>query len=382
MRPIVVSFYTVGTPYEDDAKVLAASCDRHGLKHDIRPVATSGAWSGNCGKKAAVIRDALEKHDRILFLDADCEVRAPLPLFDADTDKILLHVVAHTELMAGWQSNRYRYNMRKNLGMWNSGIMRWQSSPETKALADAWIAMCRRRPGEWDQLCLQWAHQEIRSPVVIEPIPVEYRAGREKIAHRSGFHRHWKKPESKPLRDVLLIGSAPYAPKWWARHGRRYKDLGYQIVAVNNACVIPGDDLDLWLIPNDYDGKNRAPEGMPSNHPDYPRAQHVYKNWMATPHFPRTVRTVSFDAVCHLLNEAILDKCRLNLHLVGLDMQFDAERTHFYGTSSCDPLRFGEEKLIELQKQIRKWFVEHGCEVYNAGEQEQTRLIFPRAIEL
>ena len=41
--------------------------------------------------------------------------------------------------------------------MWNSGVMLLRPTAATIRLMDRWVAWCRRRPAEWDQLNLQAA---------------------------------------------------------------------------------------------------------------------------------------------------------------------------------------------------------------------------------
>lgn len=376
MRPTVVSFYTVGTPYEQAVEVLRKSCEAHGYKHDIQGIPDAGSWAENCNQKAGVVREAIRKHGKILYLDANMEIQKEIPFFDGNIRGVALHVVDYEDLRPGLFSNRYRYHIRK-YGMWNSGIMLWGQG--SLPLAEAWEEMCLRRPTEWDQLNLQCAHREMQSPIPVGQIPESYRAGKGRIGNYSGFHAHWKQPGELPRRNVLLLGSGSCAPEWWSANREAYLNQGYQIVAVNNACAIPGDDLHLWIHPNDYSGSFCAPLDVPTNR-NHHRATNKAKNFIMAPHcVERNVRTVAFDAIVHLLNEAILDKCRLTLHLVGLDMDYDSSKTHFYGNGAQDPLRHGDEAIRSAQQAILGWFKAHNSRILNAGGQERTRLIFPRA---
>ena len=37
------------------------------------------------------------------------------------------------------------------------------------------------------------------------------------------------------MKKYLVIGSAPYIKEWYAEHGRKILDKGYDLVAMNNA---------------------------------------------------------------------------------------------------------------------------------------------------
>lgn len=72
MKPIVISFYTVDTPYEKEVKRLVESCLRFDIEADIVGIASEGSWERNCARKPFFILDALKKWNRpVLWVDAD-----------------------------------------------------------------------------------------------------------------------------------------------------------------------------------------------------------------------------------------------------------------------------------------------------------------------
>lgn len=81
MDPLVISFYTRGTPYEDEARKLIASCQQWEIEAEIDGVSSRGSWESNCGMKAEFILSKLKKHRRDVFwVDADA-VFLQKPLF-------------------------------------------------------------------------------------------------------------------------------------------------------------------------------------------------------------------------------------------------------------------------------------------------------------
>jgi hypothetical protein len=99
-RPLlIVSFYTEGTPYEQEAGALAASIRGVGGWHveqadgplvfDIRGLPNQGSWSANARYKPRFLLEMLigygETH-RLLWLDADARLRRRPVLLERLTD--------------------------------------------------------------------------------------------------------------------------------------------------------------------------------------------------------------------------------------------------------------------------------------------------------
>ena len=69
---LVISYYTLDTPYVDEAKHLQDSCAKWNIDAEILGVASLGSWERNCAIKPGFILQMLEKHRRPLFwVDAD-----------------------------------------------------------------------------------------------------------------------------------------------------------------------------------------------------------------------------------------------------------------------------------------------------------------------
>ncbi len=72
MQPLVISFYTIDTPYEEEVKHLRRSCEEFGIAHDIEGIPSSGSWEMNCVFKPIFILKKMEEVGRpLLWVDAD-----------------------------------------------------------------------------------------------------------------------------------------------------------------------------------------------------------------------------------------------------------------------------------------------------------------------
>lgn len=70
--PLVVSFYTKNTPYEEEVDALRRSCKAFGIDCLIEGVVSMGSWEMNCAFKPLFLLEKLEKLNRpLLWVDAD-----------------------------------------------------------------------------------------------------------------------------------------------------------------------------------------------------------------------------------------------------------------------------------------------------------------------
>jgi len=77
--PLVLSYYTIDTPYEQEAKRLQASCKRFEIECDIVGVPSLGSWEKNCAYKPQFLYEQMQRHQRpLLFCDADAYFLQPL----------------------------------------------------------------------------------------------------------------------------------------------------------------------------------------------------------------------------------------------------------------------------------------------------------------
>lgn len=77
--PLVISYYTVGTPYEEEAKHLVASCARFNLSCQIEGIPDQGSWRKNCAIKPYFLRDKMRQLQRpLLWVDVDAVFLKPM----------------------------------------------------------------------------------------------------------------------------------------------------------------------------------------------------------------------------------------------------------------------------------------------------------------
>jgi len=390
MKPIIVSYYTKGTPYEEDADRLRKSARRFGYDSSIVGVNSVDSWEGNVNLKAGVVRRALDTHEEpILFLDADCWLKGPLPVFDDPKVPLVLDMPRQHRIHVGMFANAHKHRIWKHGCMWNSGVVYLRREEGVIKLLDKWQELCEQRPTVWDQFSLQDAWLAAGKPCAVGPFPEEYVAGRKIIGHQSGFHKYHSGGK-RPRRKVLLLGSAPYITEWWAEHGSWFVNRGWLVVAMNNAWRVPGDDLGYWLAPNDFVGD--VPNvTIPRNDTlkMWSRAGYGENcwnrcgNWLYKPSWMKRtkVQTTFVTSMHHLMNEALLDGCELEVAVAGSDLVYPKDGpTHFYGQGTPDPLRFSEHMLRDELDHLERQYTAFRSKIYNAGGQEETLLPFERLL--
>ncbi len=72
ISPIVICFYTLDTPYEQEVLNLINSCKKWGVELFVEGKKSAGSWAANCALKPAFILEKLEALKRPVFwADAD-----------------------------------------------------------------------------------------------------------------------------------------------------------------------------------------------------------------------------------------------------------------------------------------------------------------------
>jgi hypothetical protein len=142
-------------------------------------------------------------------------------------------------------------------------------------------------------------------------------------------------------RHSLLIGSGPGIDAWWPAHRRYFLDNSYRIHPINNAVSVVGADTTVWYKSWDYTGF--IPDEIPPTFPDPSEQWLMRPLWHPPPPgLSGYVPCVMFHAALyHMLNEAIRDAVSASVVVIGCDLIYDGKQTHFYGTGTPDPLRFG-----------------------------------------
>lgn len=77
--PLVVSYYTKGTPYEEEVKYLKDSCEKFKIEYHIEGILDKGSWEENCAIKPYFMRDKMRQFQRpLLWVDADAVFVQPM----------------------------------------------------------------------------------------------------------------------------------------------------------------------------------------------------------------------------------------------------------------------------------------------------------------
>ena len=124
---VIVSYYTINTPYEQEALKLKASLTKLNVPYDIVGVKNLGNWQANTRFKAKFMQDMLIKHKgkSVVWVDSDAVIHSYPKLFDTyDCD-----------VAVRWQD----FSWRKNECL--SGTIYLANNPMT-------LELCRRWEGE------------------------------------------------------------------------------------------------------------------------------------------------------------------------------------------------------------------------------------------
>ena len=121
---MVVGYYTVNTPYEEEAQNLLQSLNKLGINHDISGVKTLGSWQANTRFKAGFMLDMLIKwpNHRLLYVDCDAVVHKSPDLFKNYSCDIAVR----------WQDFRWRKNECL------SGTIYMENNERTKRICELW----------------------------------------------------------------------------------------------------------------------------------------------------------------------------------------------------------------------------------------------------
>jgi hypothetical protein len=123
---IVVGYYTIDTPYEQEAKKTIASCEKFKLNYDISGVKNLGSWQANTRYKAQFMINMLKKHKdkRLLYIDCDAMFHHSPELFKNYSCDVAVR----------WQDFRWRQNECL------SGTIYMENNERTMKLCKMWLA--------------------------------------------------------------------------------------------------------------------------------------------------------------------------------------------------------------------------------------------------
>lgn len=164
--PVILSFYTKGTPYEKEVLHLIESCKEFGLQTVIEGVESFGSWELNCGYKPFYIWKALEQLNRpVLWVDADGRfLKEPKWQLAFDSD---LSVRFHEELNWDHPSKVITSTVFVKPTKQGKEILKRWIQETQKQLLDP-----KRTVEFWDQIALRDALKGWEG--ILEPMPLDY----------------------------------------------------------------------------------------------------------------------------------------------------------------------------------------------------------------
>ena len=162
---IIVAYYTINTPYEDEAKKLIRSLNQLGLNHDVVGVPNLGNWQANTRFKAGFMTDMLNKHQgkNLLYIDSDAIVHSRPVLFEN----------YNADIAVRWQDFRWRQNECL------SGTIFMANNDKTRELCSRWQKI-NRSEGPNATTFEQWnlgsviKQMESEGKLITKNLPPEY----------------------------------------------------------------------------------------------------------------------------------------------------------------------------------------------------------------
>jgi len=160
---LVVSYYTIGTPYEYEADLLRGSLHAFKYEHSIVARPNTGSWVSNTCTKADVILKAWETSKLpIVWLDADSIVQKPLTLLET-------HANLRTDFGAHFAA---KPTTKKQNAIW-SGTLFFNKTEGAEALLKKWAHRCATNTSQWDQEHLKTSLDDLPGTVYVD-LPITY----------------------------------------------------------------------------------------------------------------------------------------------------------------------------------------------------------------
>ena len=162
-RPLIIAYFTVDTPYEDEAEVLKLSLESIGYSYLICGISNLGTWQKNTQCKALFIQYMLDRNEgqSLLYLDVDAVmIQPPVLLDNMKADIAAVHFAGGRELL--------------------SGTVYFGNTIQCKRVVQKWIKLNKQYPDRlpngreaWDQRTLDMAIKKIKGVNFVE-LPQNY----------------------------------------------------------------------------------------------------------------------------------------------------------------------------------------------------------------
>lgn len=188
MNFMIVSYYTVNTPYEQEAKEFEKSLkDNNITNYKIYPKQSNGSWVANTMIKAETILNAMNEFNKpILWLDVDCRVKDSLEYFNGlDTDVAIYYLTS-------------KWNPHELL----SGTIYFGNTDKARDILKKWIEVNKGHVN-WDQKNLQKILDIYKCKKVIFPddyIAIKGLGHFQKVKKEKVFHTQASRRLRKRIR--------------------------------------------------------------------------------------------------------------------------------------------------------------------------------------
>jgi len=161
-RPVFVSFYTEGTPYEDEVPKLQGTLRKFSLEHSIKGIPNEGSWDLNTYKKAEFLRTSLDEHGGrdVVWVDVDSRVCRYPALFQDYPHDLGVHSI-------DWSQYKRRAGCTEQ--ELDSAVMYLKNTASVRSLLDRWV---RRNREEGAKPKPQWEQKNLQE-VLVHPDGVD-----------------------------------------------------------------------------------------------------------------------------------------------------------------------------------------------------------------
>ncbi|MES2198623.1 MAG: hypothetical protein V4489_00435 [Chlamydiota bacterium] len=198
--PLVISFYTLDTPYEEEVKYLQASCEAFKIEHKIEGVPSSGSWEMNCAFKPIFILKKMEECQRpLLWVDADAVFVRPLELLSCFSADLGVRIYPcpddhPSKIVSATIFINYTEAAKNVIRLWAEECLLMLNDKE-------------RTQEMWDQDALRRVLFTKAHKAQFSPLPVEY----SKIVGHLGDEEECREP-------VIIQNQASRRYKRWINH--------------------------------------------------------------------------------------------------------------------------------------------------------------------
>lgn len=164
--PLIISFYTIATPYQLEIFNLLSSCQAFELEHHIEGIESRGSWEENCAYKPFFILEKIKQFQRPVFwMDADAVfVRKPdfSPYYKSD---LAIRFV-----------ERFAHDIRFRIC---TASMFWNNTTNGLAILEKWCRRCQQvldqgKPAAFLEQVYMWELIQEEKDVKVSSLPVGY----------------------------------------------------------------------------------------------------------------------------------------------------------------------------------------------------------------